>query len=561
MKTGKRFCCVMVMALGLLAAACGQQPVGQGKQEKPVSKPRTHTNRDGRVAVQEATRSPRPWAELAHRAPPAPTRVAMKRPLPPPGQAPRNRERYQAREDNPVKQVSAAPVSTFSVDVDTGSYANVRRFLNDGRLPPKDAVRVEELINYFDYDYPAPEFRDPPFTVSAEAAPCPWNPQTVLLRLGLKGYALDEAQRPPANLVLLVDVSGSMASQDKLPLLKRALGLLLNRLNSRDRVSIVVYAGAAGVALEPTPGDQRATILAAMERLRAGGSTAGGQGIKLAYAMARQGLVKGGANRVLLATDGDFNVGLTDTRRLLELVERQRRKGVALSTLGFGRGNYNEEMMERLADAGDGNYTYIDSLAEAQKALSAQASGNLFTIARDVKVQVEFNPAVVAEYRLIGYENRRLRREDFANDKVDAGDIGAGHTVTALYELSLQGSGGNRLEPLRYQEQKGAQGPQDELGYLKLRYKLPGEDESKLLDQPLPTSLIRRQLPQASDDLRWAAAVAGFGQLLRGGRYLEGFSYQEVLELARGARGPDPDGHRGGFLSLVSLARALEQAR
>jgi Ca-activated chloride channel family protein len=277
--------------------------------------------------------------------------------------------------------------------------------------------------------------------------------------------------------------------------------------------------------------------------------------------MARQGFVKGGANRVLLATDGDFNVGLTDTRRLLDLVERQRRKGVAISTLGFGRGNYNEEMMERLADAGDGNYSYIDSLAEAQKALSAQASGNLFTIARDVKVRVEFNPAVVAEYRLIGYENRRLRREDFGNDRVDAGDIGAGHTVTALYELSLQGSGGNRLEPLRYQEQKAAQGPKDELGYLKLRYKLPGEDGSKLLSQPLPVSLIRRRLSQASEDLRWAAAAAGFGQLLRGGRHLEGFSYSEVLELARNARGQDPEGHRGGFLSLVGLARAMEQTR
>lgn len=549
------FAAIICLGLLLAATACGrdsvlkEEPRSQSQaaqaKAKQVSREMAMARTEEAQAVSRLAASVAPRSGLAR---PAPAR--------PPVQ---DRERYQAVEGNPIRRVAENPVSTFSIDVDTGSYANVRRFLNQGRMPPSDAVRVEELINYFSYDYPPPKGRNPPFALSAEAAPCPWNPKTVLLRLGLKGYALDESQRPPANLVFLVDVSGSMGSPAKLPLLKSALGLLLDRLGPRDRVAIVTYAGKAGVALEPTPGNERAKIQAALARLRAGGSTAGGRGIELAYAMARQGFIKGGANRVLLATDGDFNVGVTNTRQLLDIVKRQRESGVALSTLGFGGGNYNEEMMERLADAGDGNYSYIDSLAEAQKVLAAQAAGNIFTIARDVKAQVEFNPAVVAEYRLLGYENRLLRREDFRNDKVDAGDIGAGHTVTVLYELALVGSGGESTAPLRYGESKPAPGAKGELGYVKLRYKLPGQDRSQLMSRPLPVSLVRPSLAAADDDLRWAAAVAGFGQLLRGGRHTGGFSYQDVLALARGARGADPHGYRGGFITLVELAGSLAQ--
>ena len=390
-------------------------------------------------------------------------------------------EKYQEIQQNPIKLVAEHPVSTFSIDVDTGSYANVRRILNEGRMPPRDAVRVEEMINYFSYDYPVPQKDQAPFALDAEAAPCPWNPKTVLLRLGLKGYELKGDERPPVNLVFLIDVSGSMAAHNRLPLLKTAFKLLVQQLGPKDRVSMVVYAGAAGVVLEPTPGDRQAKILSALYLLKSGGSTAGGQGIQLAYTIARQAFIDGGVNRVLLATDGDFNVGTTSTKSLLELVERERKSGVALSTLGFGQGNYNEEMMERLADAGNGNYSYIDNVTEANKVLVQQLKANLVTIAQDVKIQVEFNPAVVTEYRLIGYENRLLKREDFRNDKVDAGDIGAGHTVTALYELALTGSGGERISALRYGAQKQAQGSDAELGFLKLRYKLPGAEKSRLM--------------------------------------------------------------------------------
>ena len=478
---------------------------------------------------------------------------------PPPPMPPVDREKYQEIDPNPVKRAAEHPVSTFSIDVDTGSYSNVRRFLTDGVMPRKDAVRVEEMINYFSYDYPVPEDKTAPFALSAEAAPCPWNSKTVLLRLGLKGYQIKTDQRPSVNLVFLLDVSGSMNSRDKLPLLKKAFKLLVEQLGSKDRVSIVVYASASGVVLEPTPGNEKAKIMAALNKLRAGGSTAGGQGIQQAYAMARQSFIKDGANRVLLATDGDFNVGVTSTRLLLEMVERERKSGVALSTLGFGRGNYNEKMMERLADAGNGNYSYIDSLTEANKVLVQQLSANLITIAQDVKIQVEFNPAVVAEYRLIGYENRLLKREDFSNDKVDAGDIGAGHTVTALYELALVGGEGLKMEPLRYGDKSAPQGTKNELGFLKMRYKLPGQAKSKLMQEPLLTSLQKAELKDASDDFRWAAAVAGFGQLLRGGKYLEDFGYPEVLGLAQDARGKDEFGLRGGFITLVHLAKTLDK--
>ncbi|MCB1776288.1 MAG: von Willebrand factor type A domain-containing protein [Candidatus Competibacteraceae bacterium] len=475
---------------------------------------------------------------------------------------PTDREQYAHQEENPVKRAAEQPVSTFSIDVDTAAYANVRRFLNEGRLPPQDAVRVEELINYFDYDYPLPEGRQPPFQVSTELAPTPWNAKTLLLAIGIKGYDLPKTQLPPANLVFLIDVSGSMNAPDKIGLLKSALKLLVRQLGARDKVAIAVYAGAAGQVLEPTPGNQKAKIEAALEQLRAGGATNGGAGIQLAYHLAREGFIEGGINRVILATDGDFNVGTVNFEALKDLVETQRKSGVALTTLGFGTGNYNDQLMEQLADAGNGNYAYIDTLQEANKALVEQMSATLLTIAKDVKIQIEFNPARVEEYRLIGYENRVLRREDFSNDAVDAGDIGAGHTVTALYEIALKGSGGALTEPLRYGQTAPAATPHgDEIAFLRLRYKQPDSAVSQLLEWPIQREQAISRWQAASDRFRFAAAVAGFGQKLRGGRYTGNFGYDDVLALARHARGADPFGYRGEFLTLVGLAKSLDPGK
>ena len=470
---------------------------------------------------------------------------------------PLNRENYAHFDDNPVKRASEEPVSTFSIDVDTGSYANVRRFLNQGQLPVQDAVRVEEMLNYFSYDYPFPKDKTRPFSVTTEIAPTPWNKDTVLLRVGLKGYDIAAEKLPPTNLVFLVDVSGSMFSPDKLPLLKSGLKLLVQKLRAQDRVSLVVYAGNTGIVLEPTPGDQKARIIAALDGLEAGGSTNGGAGIKLAYAMAEQGFIKNGINRVLLATDGDFNVGTVSFEALKNLVEDKRKTGVSLTTLGFGTGNYNDRLMEQLADAGNGNYAYIDTLNEANKVLVNEMSSTLQTIAKDVKIQIEFNPAVVAEYRLIGYENRVLKREDFNNDKVDAGDIGAGHTVTALYEITLANSKGARIEPLRYGNEAPATGKRDEIAMLRLRYKLPDSDTSKLIEQPLKTADIK-DAAGTSTDFRFAAAVAAFGQSLRGGQYTGDLDYDAILKLAQEARGKDAFGYRGEFLTLVNLAKSLD---
>lgn len=470
---------------------------------------------------------------------------------------PANREIYGHYDDSPVKLVAEAPVSTFSIDVDTGGYANVRRFLQQGRLPVKDAVRVEELINYFSYDYPAPADKTRPFSVTTEVAPTPWNADTLLLRIGLKGYDVAPDQLPPANLVFLIDVSGSMMPPERLPLLQAGLRLLVQRLRHEDRVAIVVYAGASGVVLEPTPGDQKATILAALDRLTAGGSTNGAAGIRLAYAVAQQGYIENGINRVLLATDGDFNVGTVDFETLKNLVEEKRKSGISLSTLGVGRDNYNERLMEQLADIGNGNYAYVDTLKEAHKVLVHEMASTLFTIAKDVKIQVEFNPATVAEYRLIGYENRALKREDFNNDKVDAGEIGAGHTMTALYEIALVGAKGRRIQPSRYETTKITDARTDELAWLRLRYKLPNDERSQLIESPIKTADIRRA-DKTSNDFRFAAAAAAFGQLLRGGTYTANFGYDDVLKLARTARGADTDGYRGEFLSIVDLAKSLD---
>jgi len=468
-----------------------------------------------------------------------------------------DRENYHHFEDGGVLRAAEAPVSTFSVDVDTGAYANVRRFLRSGALPREDAVRVEEMINYFDYAYAPPASRDVPFSVHTEIAPTPWNGRTHLLRIGLQGWR-PEGALPPSNLVFLVDVSGSMQSQDKLPLVKSSLKMLARQLGARDRISLVVYAGASGVVLEPTPGDQQARILGAIERLEAGGSTNGGDGIRLAYAMAEQAYVRDGINRVLLATDGDFNVGTVDFEQLKDLVEGKRKTGVALSTLGFGTGNYNDHLMEQLADAGNGNYTYVDGLQEARRALVQSRAATLQTIAKDVKIQVEFNPAAVAEYRLIGYENRALNREDFNNDRVDAGDIGAGHSVTALYEIALAGAGAQRMDPLRYSAERRISADVAELAFLRLRYKAPDGDVSRLIERPIAMGGARHRLADASESFRFAAAVAAFGQVLRGGRYTESFGFDEVLALARAARGADRDGWKGEFIQLVELAQGLQ---
>ncbi len=470
------------------------------------------------------------------------------------------RENYQHLESQNIFRVASDPVSTFSIDVDTGAYSNMRRWLNQGQLPPEDAVRVEEFINYFSYDYPLPENKQVPFLVSTEIAPTPWNVNTRLLRIGIQGYKVAKAQLPASNLVFLIDVSGSMSSADKLPLLQQALTMLVGQLDARDSISMVVYAGASGVVLPPTHGNRKADILAALQQLRAGGSTNGAAGIRLAYQMAQQNFIPNGVNRVILATDGDFNVGLASTEELIDLIQRKRKAGIALTTLGFGSGNYNDHLLEQLADEGNGNYAYIDRLSEAQKVLSEELSATLLTIAKDVKIQIEFNPAQVSEYRLIGYENRMLNEEDFANDKVDAGEIGAGHRVTALYEISLTGSNGQRLPPRRYQSDTtaGERSPasfSNELAHLRIRYKLPNESVSKLIQSPVMDSGINAR---GGDSFNFAASVAAFGQKLRGGKYLENFSYNDIANLARQSRGNDPHGYRSEFMQLVTLAGSLD---
>jgi Ca-activated chloride channel homolog len=474
---------------------------------------------------------------------------------PVPYSQPTNTERYEHLDDNAVKLAAEHPVSTFSIDVDTGAYANVRRFLTAGELPPQDAVRVEEMINYFDYRYTAPNNRETPFSVSTETAAAPWNKEALLLRIGIKGLEVAADERPAANLVFLIDVSGSMQSPDKLPLLKSAFGLLTDQLTARDRVSIVVYAGSSGVVLEPTPGDQKRKILDAIGRLEAGGSTNGAEGITQAYDLARAALVKGGINRVVLATDGDFNVGVVNFEALIDIAERERASGVALTTLGFGTGNYNDQLIEQLANAGNGNYSYIDTLSEARKVLVSELSSTLVTIAKDVKIQVEFNPAQVLEYRLIGYESRMLAREDFSNDKVDAGEIGAGHRVTALYEVIPVGAKG-RVDDLRYGKPKAVSGAKGELAHVRLRYKAPEGDSSQLLEFPVRKSDVAA-LEQSSDDFRFAVSVAAFGQLLRGGKYVGSFDFDDVHELAAHSLAADRDGYRREFLSLVKTASSL----
>ncbi len=463
------------------------------------------------------------------------------------------RERYENLPDNPVHRVGETPVSTFSVDVDTGSYANVRRLLNQGSLPPEGAVRLEEMVNYFPYHYALPTDGSP-FGVTTEVAATPWNPRTRLLRIGIKATDRAVADLPPANLVFLVDVSGSMDRREGLPLVKSTLKLLVDQLRDQDRVSLVVYAGESRVVLKPTSGRDKVKIRNAIDQLTAGGSTAGASGIELAYQMAREGFVGKGINRILLATDGDFNVGVSDFDSLKQMAVDQRKSGVSLTTLGFGVDNYNEHLMEQLADAGDGNYAYIDNLREARKVLVDQLSSTLAVVARDVKLQVEFNPAQVSEYRLLGYENRALKREDFNNDKVDAGEIGAGHTVTALYEIVPKGEKG-WLEPLRYAAAPAGEDKSGELAMLRVRFKPATGGDSQLIERPISNASSK-----ASDDLQFAAAVAAFAQQLKGdGRYTGSMSLQDTAALARSARGDDPFGLRNEFVQLVELAQSLKR--
>jgi Ca-activated chloride channel family protein len=475
---------------------------------------------------------------------------------PPPPPPAEGRDKFEHFDTNPVKRVADEPVSTFSVDVDTAAYSFVRRRLNEGFLPQMDAVRVEEMINYFDYSWPVPTSREEPFKPTVVVTDSPWGAGKKLIHIGIKGYALPVRERPDVNLVLLLDVSGSMDEPDKLPLAQRSMALLLDTLKPTDTVAIVVYAGAAGEVLPPTPVKNKETILHALESLRPGGSTAGAEGIRLAYQLAERNFRKEGVNRILLATDGDFNVGITDRNELKGFVEREREKGVYLSVLGFGEGNYRDEMAQTLAQNGNGVAAYIDTLNEAKKVLVQESSASLFTIAKDVKLQVEFNPATVAEYRLVGYETRALKREDFNNDKVDAGDVGSGHTVTAIYEITPVDSKARLMDETRYAaatKPADSQGKANEYGFLRIRYKLPNESSSRLLEQPI---LTNAGVPAAlKDDVAFSTAVAGFAQLLRGGKYTGSLSYEDVLSQAQRAIGSDPFGYRAEFVQLVGRAQ------
>lgn len=471
---------------------------------------------------------------------------------------PVGREDYAHIDENDFTSPLSEPLSTFSIDVDKAAYANTRRYLNSGSLPPAGAVRIEELINYFLYDYRQP-FSSQPFAFHTEASSCPWNSDHQLVHIGLKGRVIDRSEMPASNLVFLIDVSGSMNNANKLPLLKKAFNMLVDNLNGEDRVAIVVYAGAAGVVLPSTPASQKSTIMNALNQLSAGGSTAGGAGIQLAYQIARNHMIKGGNNRVILATDGDFNVGPSSESALIELIESKRKEGVFLSVLGFGTGNYQDRRMEQIADHGNGNYAYIDNLQEAQKVLVQEMGGTLHAIAKDVKIQIEFNPTYVKAYRLIGYENRALAAQDFNDDTKDAGELGAGHTVTALYEIVPHSANTPvaGIDPLKYQQltpsnlSTGA-----ELMTLKFRYKEPDGDESKLLTEVVKTT--DKTLSATSDNFRFAASVAAFGMLLRGSRYSGDADYDMVYDMASKARGRDENGYRKEFLQLVQRAKAID---
>jgi len=478
---------------------------------------------------------------------------------------PQGTDKFPDKEPNKTVLVSEQPVSTFSADVDTASYAFVRRLLASGRMPPPDAVRVEEMVNYFPYHYAAPRDRNQPFAIGTEVMPSPWKAGNQLVHIAVRGYDIHAAERPRANVVLLVDVSGSMMPPDRLPLLQQGFRLFVEQLRPEDTVAIVSYANGTRTVLEPTPGKDKAAILAAIDSLHAGGGTAGGEGLKRAYEMAERHFDNEAVNRVILATDGDFNLGMTDPKQLEQFIAAKRKTGIYLSIFGVGEGNLNDALMQRLAQSGNGNAAYIDSLLEARKALSEELGSTMFPIANDVKVQVEFNPDQVAAYRLIGYETRMLQRQDFKDDKVDAGDMGAGHTVTAIYEITPATAAAGLVDPPRYagnqpaaQSTRGKRG--DELCFVKLRYKLPGEASSRLIEQPVPARAARARFDAAPEDQRFAVAVAAFGQRLRGETALADVSYDEIARWANNARGDDRDGYRAEFVKLVRMADSLGKA-
>ena len=469
----------------------------------------------------------------------------------------RNAETYKEIKENSFVAVAQQPVTTFSVDVDRAAYANVRRIIGYGQIPPKDAVRIEEMVNYFDYDYPAPEEGSvSPLRVSPELAPAPWNPNHLLLRIGLQAKKIDLAKAPPSNIVFLIDVSGSMDEENKLPLLQSSFKMLLGQLRPDDKVAIVTYANGTKVALPSTSVKDKEKIIKVLDNLYASGGTSGGKGIQLAYEQAQKSFIKNGNNRIILATDGDFNIGINNTTDLEKFIEKQRESGIYMSVLGFGMGNYRDDMAETIADKGNGNYAYIDNITEAKKVLVNELSGTLFAVAKDVKLQLEFNPKYVKEYKLIGYENRMLANEDFTNDKKDAGEIGAGHTVTALYELVP--SDGKVAQSLRYQSQElNEKGKGNELGFLKIRYKDPKVKDAKSVEITEPLIFNKKALKETSADYRFAASVAEFGILLRDNSNKANATYDQVIELAEGAIGKDPEGYRKEFVRLVKSVKML----
>ncbi len=471
-----------------------------------------------------------------------------------------NSEKYAHYEANQTFQSAAQRVSTFSIDVDTGAYSNMRRMLQHGTLPPADAIRIEELINYFDYNYSRDVTAEKPFSVHTEIARTPWNKNTHLMRIALAGDAPNKGRNMPANLVFLLDVSGSMNSANKLGLVKSSISMMTEEMDANDTISIVVYAGSSGTVLEPTPANQQASIHRALGRLSAGGSTNGQQGIELAYQLALENYIEDGINRVILATDGDFNVGTTNINALKKLIADKRDSGIALTTLGFGSGNYNDHLMEQLAQEGNGNYAYIDTLSEARKVLVDELDASLINIAKDVKIQVEFNPATVSEYRLIGYTNRLLADEDFDNDQVDAGEIGSGHTVTAFYEIALVGQGGEKHTATRYQTPMTTVATHNagELAEVRLRYKLPNQETSRLMSEIILADKIESKFANTSTDFQFAASVAAFGQRLQDSSAIESFDYKAIRRLARRATGADSFGYRAEFLRLIDIAKSLD---
>ncbi|MCD4824847.1 MAG: VWA domain-containing protein [Phycisphaerae bacterium] len=538
---------LLVVTAGLLIAGCATAPHRYAFWQSDPSWSKSAAQQDKSIGV--AGENDRANAELARK-------------------EKWNREAYDRIVDNPFLAALGNPLSTFSIDVDTASYSNTRRMLNGGALPPRGAVRIEELVNYFPYDYAPPKTDSKrPFAVHTAVAVCPWQPKHKLVRIALKGKEIPAAERPPSNLVFLLDVSGSMSNDNKLPLVKKSMKMLVDRLGENDRVAIVVYAGSSGLVLDSTSCHKKTVVLKALSRLESGGSTNGGAGIKLAYKVAAENFIKNGTNRVILCTDGDFNVGTTSSSELTRLIEAKAKTGVFLTVLGFGMGNYQGNRLETLADKGNGNYGYIDKPAEAKKLLVDGLSGTLITIAKDVKIQVEFNPARVAAYRLIGYENRMLKKEDFNDDKKDAGEIGAGHTVTALYEVVPVGQKQKtpavapaKVDSLKYlapaKLTKAADG--DEMLTVKLRYKLPAGKKSTLMQVAMKDA--DGKIGRQDKDFQFAAAVAGFGMILRDSPYKGTYTLAAVKELAAAAKGKDPNGYRAEFIALVKKAQKLKKS-